>query len=120
MPMSKGVVAAQATVSYTDTGGKGLLILPRGAIPLGAVVQVETAFNDSGTDYLDLGAKTAGDRFANNIDVSAQGSQIVPFRDTAPLAGMVEIMATYTGQNGDANAGKARVSIVYATPFEPR
>lgn len=104
--------------------------LPAGAIVLKSLsgVHVEEAFNDGGTDLIDVGyaaytdsagsAVTADpDAFATDIDVSATGyteldEAAADFYVNANATG-VKVTATYDGFNNDASAGKAHVIICY-------
>ena len=118
MTMNRGIVMIQGTVGHADAASKLLCTLPTGAVPLFAVVQTEVAFNDSGTDTLALGIAGDDDYFAAGINVASAGGQMVVFSHSPELALMTGVLATYTGQNGDATAGRAVVNLAYATPFE--
>lgn len=121
----------KASVAYTDEDvAVEIGTLPNGAVIIGAAsgVAVETAFNDSGTDLLDIGyaahvdssgsAVTADpDHYATDLDVSAAGfialdevaaSDVVDCND-----GGVPVTATFAGQNSNASAGLAQVVICY-------
>ena len=118
MSMNRGIVMIQEAVGYAEAAPKLLFTLPQGAVPLFAVVQTETAFNDSGTDSLALGIAGDDDYFAAGVNVATVGGQMVVFSHSPELALMTGVLATYTGQNGDATAGRAVINLVYATPFE--
>lgn len=120
MSMNRGIVMIQEAVGYAEAVPKLLFTLPTGAVPLFAVVQTEVAFNDSGTDTLNLGIAGDDDYFAAGINVATAGGQMVVFSHSPELALMTGVTATYAGQNGDATAGRAVVNLAYATPFEPR
>ena len=115
--MNHGVVALDAVVYYTDTTAKSVFVLPKNARPLYFLVQTNTVFNDSGTDYLDIGTRADADYFANNVDVSSTGSQMIVSLQTAELEYQTEIIATYAGGSGDATAGEAEIVLVYSNPF---
>ena len=119
MGMSLHAVILKETVTYQNTAAKALFSLPPGTIPLFAIVQVETAFNDSGTDLLTLGKGADGDYFASGIDLSTAGGKLVMLNQSAPLTAKAGVTATYTGQNGNATAGRAIVLLVCGTPFDP-
>lgn len=119
MGMSLHAVILKETVTYQNTAAKALFSLPPGTIPLFAIVQVETAFNDSGTDLLALGKGADGDYFASGIDLSTAGGKLVMLNQSAPLAAKAGVTATYSGQNGNATAGRAIVLLVCGTPFDP-
>ena len=117
--MAMGVVVLQGTVTRTNTTAKALFTLPAGAIPLLATVQVETAFNDSGTDLLTVGEGSDGDHFASGIDVSATGAKLIAINESGVLTKQTQVTATYTGQNGNSTTGRAKINMIYATPFYP-
>ncbi len=120
MGMNRGLVMIQAVVTYQDTTPRSLFSLPSGAIPLYAVVQTEVAFNDSGTDVLNLGIDQDDDYLAAGVSLASVGGQMVVFNQSPDLSRQVGVIAKYIGQNGDASAGRAVVNLIFATPFEPR
>ncbi len=120
MSMNRGLVAIQAVVTHKDTAAKSLFSLPSGATPLYAIVQTEVAFNDSGTDVLNLGIDQDDDYLAAGVSLAAVGGQMVVFNQSPDLGRQVGVIGKYIGQNGDATAGRAVVNLIFATPFEPR
>ena len=120
MSMNRGLVTIQAVVTYQDTTAKSLFSLPSGAIPLYAIVQTEVAFNDSGTDTLNLGIDQDDDYLAAGVSLAAVGGQMVVFNQSPEFSRQVGVIGKYLGQNGDAAAGRAVVNLIFATPFEPR
>lgn len=120
MGMNRGLVMIQGVVRYGDTAPKSLFSLPSGAIPLYAVVQTEVAFNDSGTDTLNLGIDQDDDYLAAGVSLASVGGQMVVFNQSPEFGRQVGVIGRYVGQNGDATAGRAVVNLVFATPFEPR
>ncbi len=120
MSMNRGLVTIQAVVTYQDTVAKSLFSLPSGATPLLAIVQTEVAFNDSGTDILNLGVDQDDDYLAAGVSLASVGGQMVVFNQSPEFGRQVGVIGRYAGQNGDATAGRAVVNLVFATPFEPR
>lgn len=120
MGMNRGLVMIQGVVGYQDTTPRSLFSLPSGAIPLYAVVQTEVAFNDSGTDVLNLGVDQDDDFLAAGVSLASASGQMVVFSQSPEFGRQVGVIAKYVGQNGDATAGRAVVNLVFATPFEPR
>lgn len=112
-----GVTVIYGYVDFTDTTPKTLFTLPRGATPLFAVVQTLTAFNDTGTDLLELGIAGDNDYFAAGLSVAALGGQFSTLTQSPQLEAQTGVTATYTGQNSNASAGKALVTVAYANPF---
>lgn len=109
----------RATVAYTDTTAKSLFTIPSGAVITGWVVSVTEAFNDTGTDLLDIGVAGTVAKFANDLDVSSQAlvtSGIVSTQVGIVQATAQAVIGTYTGQNSDASAGLAVVVVRYFIP----
>lgn len=96
--------------------------LPAGASVVGGGVHVVTAFNDSGTDTLDvgfIGGTTDEDGYATLLLVSAVGYIVLD--ELAATTNIKQSVATtvtcrYNGQNTNASAGSAEVYIFYALP----
>lgn len=95
--------------------------LPANACVIGGGVHVTTAFNDSGTDTLDVGFKDGNstddpNAYATLLDLSAVG-----YIALDELAATTNIMQTedctvtciYNGQNNNASAGAAEVIILF-------
>ncbi len=106
-----------ATTVITDIGK-----IPAYASVIGGGVHILTAFNDSGTDTLDVGfrggsATADPDGYATLLDLSAVGFIVLD-----ELAATTNIMSTsanivtvrYNGQNSNASLGVAYVSILYS------
>lgn len=114
------IVSQSNTVAYTDTTAKNLFIIPAGAQVINVIVDVVTAFTDTGTDLLAIGKTGSAGFFVAAQDVSAQ-IHTVSTLVAANLSGVVnvgtsdvQVTATFTGQNGNAGAGLAYVTFVYA------
>lgn len=108
--------AQRATVAYTDTTAKTLFTLPEGAIIIGFFINVTAAFNDSGTDLLDIGTADTADQFVADFDASSLGMTLQPSADESALTAETAIQAVYTGQNSDASAGAATIVCLYIEP----
>lgn len=114
------IVSQSNTVAYTDSTAKNLFILPAGAQVLNIIIDVVTAFTDTGTDTISIGKTGSAAYFVNAADVSAQihtNATLV----AANLSGIVnvgtsdvQVIGTFAGQNGNAGAGLAYVTCVYA------
>ena len=98
----------------TDTN----VVLPANSQIVSVDVNVETAFNDSGADILEVGSSAATDLYVNDTDISAVGSIAM---GTAALCANWKDIGTsdirvgyiYNGANNDASAGAATVTISY-------
>ena len=81
-------------------------------------VNVETAFNDSGTDILEIGSSADTDLYVNDVAISAVGKIAL---GTAALCANWKDIGTsdvrvgyiYNGANNDATAGAATATISY-------
>ena len=81
-------------------------------------VNVETAFNDSGTDLLEVGSSADTDLYVNDVAISAVGKIAL---GTAALCANWKDIGTsdvrvgyiYNGANDDATAGAATATISY-------
>lgn len=97
--------------------------LPAGATVVGGGVHVVTAFNDSGTDTLDvgfIGGTTDEDAYATLLLVSAVG--FIALDELAATTNIQQSVTTtvtcrYNGENANASAGAADVTIMYTLPI---
>lgn len=95
--------------------------IPANATVIGGGVHVVTAFNDSGTDTLDVGftggSSTADpDAYATLLDLSAVGYiALDELAATTNIKQTVDTTVTciYNGQNNNASAGVAEVYVTY-------
>ena len=95
--------------------------IPANATVIGGGVHIVTAFNDSGTDTLDVGftggSSTADpNAYATLLDLSAVGYIVLDeLAATTNIKQTVDTTVTciYNGQNNDASAGVAEVYITY-------
>jgi hypothetical protein len=108
--------AQRATLAHTDTTAKDLFTLPAGAILVGFVVNVTTAFDDSGgSDLLDLGDGTTADRFVADQDVGSTGLSLLASADESALSAATVVKGLYTPGTG-ATAGAATITALYLVP----
>lgn len=117
-PTMGGAVAVKfGTVAYTDTTAKTLFTLPKGAVIVGGVVNVSTAFNSGDSALLDLGLAATANALANDLDVDTAGQLVSGFAVAAlfaaPLTADTAVTATYIGAGTAANAGAATVAVYY-------
>lgn len=120
-----GVVQSlRKRITYLDNGiavtvGK----LPPYSVVVGGGVHIVTAFNDSGTDVLDvgfIGATTDDDAYATDLTLAAVGFIVLDeLAATSNIMGTVEhtVTATYAGQNSNATAGEAYVIVNYVSGY---
>lgn len=103
------------TAGITTASTVPVGVLPAGAIVMETLIQVTTAFNDSGTDTLIVGYVGATNALAittdSNIKVaggykSQRGMDLTFAADTT-------INAQIAAQNGDSSAGAANIVVTY-------
>lgn len=90
---------------------------------VGGGVHIVTAFNDSGTDLLQvgfIGGTTDADAYATNLTLAAVGFIVLDeLAATTNIMQSVETTVTcvYAGQNSDMTAGEAYVIVQYVTQY---
>ena len=100
--------------SATDT----TVVIPANSQIVSIEVNVETAFNDSGNDLLEVGSSADTDLYINDVSIAAIGKIAL---GTAALCANwkdigtsdIKIGYIYNGANNDASAGAATVTISY-------
>ncbi len=100
--------------SATDT----TVVIPANSQIVSVDVNVETAFNDSGSDLLEVGSSADTDLYINDVSIAAIGKIAL---GTAALCANWKDIGTsdikvgyiYNGANNDASAGAATVTINY-------
>jgi len=117
--MERQVIEKTATLTYLDNGvAVELFTLPASARILRFMVDVETAFNDSGTDLLDIGKIGTGEFFAADITLEVATQIIVEQYELGTIGEkLITVTGTYAGQNSNASAGKAHISCIYSTKY---
>lgn len=90
--------------------------IPGGSIIIGGGVQIQTAFNSSGTDLLDVGTVADDDGLATDLTLAAVG--FLPLDELAAvtniyLAADTKIIATPAQSVADATTGVAYVIILF-------
>ena len=98
----------------TDT----TVVIPANSQIVSIEVNVETAFNDSGSDLLEVGSSADTDLYINDVSIAAIGK--IALGTAALCANWKDIGTTdivvgyiYNGANNDASAGAATVTINY-------
>ena len=98
----------------TDT----TVVIPANSQIVSIEVNVETAFNDSGSDLLEVGSSADTDLYVNDVSIAAIGK--IALGTAALCANWKDIGTTdivvgyiYNGANDDASAGAATVTINY-------
>ena len=98
----------------TDTN----VVIPANSQIVAIDVNVETAFNDTGTDILEVGSSADTDLYVNDVSIAAIGK--IALGTAALCANWKDIGSSdirigyiYNGANNDADAGAATVTISY-------
>ena len=98
----------------TDTA----VVIPANSQIVSIEVNVEIAFNDSGSDLLEVGSSADTDLYVNDVSIAAIGK--IALGTAALCANWKDIGTTdivvgyiYNGANNDASAGAATVTINY-------
>ena len=113
--ISERVFSKTATITYLNTTAKNLFTLPRKAKVLFFLVDVNTAFNDSGTDLLDIGIPTDAVYFADDVIVSVAGQVMVQQSNLGDIGNVPRVVqGKYIGQNSNATAGSLTVTCVFS------
>lgn len=109
---------AKKVVFGDDATQLSLGYVPAGSVILNARAEVVTAFNDTGTDLIDVGYAGDPDEFCANLDVSTVGTKLDATTFNAAgnkvFTSDTEIVCQYDGANSDASAGLAYVVVEYA------
>lgn len=113
-------VAQSSLVGFADDGSAvDICVIPANSQIIEIYVDVLTAFDDTGSDLLDIGVSGTADLFAADLDLSSTG-RILGSSDASQLANyddigtsQITVQALYTGQNSDSTAGSARVTVLY-------
>lgn len=89
--------------------------VPENLLITGFYVIVTEAFNDSGTDLLDIGITGDLERYQADLDVSSTGLKSLTLTNVPDLIGTggTDIKITYTGQNADATQGHLYVLVEF-------
>ena len=116
-PLLGGSLAVKhARVTFANTTTANLFKLPKGAVIVDFIVNVRTAFNSSGTDLLDIGDASTGNRFKNDLDVASSGQTVTGWvvgELFTPLTDETQITAIYAQSVADASAGSADIACIY-------
>ena len=110
------VSAISAVVVFGDDGTPVAVgTVPAGARVTSAKAIVGTAFDDSGSDLIDIGVSGAADKYASDLDVSSTGIKEECNAYAVETADQA-VIAQYDGANSDASAGEALVVVEYIVP----
>lgn len=112
----------EGRIRFGDTVAKSLFSLPPSARILDFTVDVTTAFDDTGTDLLNIGTADDDNHFATDVDVSTvaylSDAQVVKSNLGQQAAHPTEVFGKYAGGNSNSAHGEATVYCTYATIFD--
>jgi len=98
------------TFAYTDTTDKTLFTIPANSNVCGITLNVQTAFDDSGTDVVDIGKSGTTNHFVNDLTVTASGQTVTGWSNLGDVGTSdITVVAKYVGQTGDATNGQAEL-----------
>lgn len=101
-------------------------VIPAYASVIGGGVHIKTAFNDSGTDTLDVGFRggsSTDDPNGYSTELAIDAVGYIPLDELGATTNIIQtvdtiVTCTYNGQNNNASAGEAYVTITYVVGFE--
>jgi len=104
----------QAWVAH-DSTNPTIGVIPSSCMITRITVYVTEAFDDSGTDKLEIGFEANHDAFVDDLPIDEVGqNECHDLRAmTGPTVAEYTVKAWYTGENADATAGKALIIIEY-------
>ena len=124
-PLGIGVIRQKITYAFEDVVKDAKQKLPAYASVIGGGVHVKTAFNDSGTDTLDVGFRDGSstdddNAYATTLDLSAVG--YIALDELVATSNVIQtkecfVTWRYNGQNNNASAGEAYHVILYVEGF---
>ena len=115
LPLAAGIqVVSCDTIHFSITTVDTLLTLPEGAVIKDIQVFIETTFDGSGTDLLDIGIIGDGDKYENDMNLGVGsaffGATNVPDRMSVARY----ITCQYFDQNSNAANGQAYIYVYYS------
>lgn len=103
------------TFTYGDAGSAfNVIELPENAVNWTIKVNITTSFNGSGTDLLDIGVTGEGNRYKDDLDISATGWNDADTNLPDKMSGTTQITAEYTDENSDATQGAGEIYVEYS------
>jgi len=115
---SAPIYVAMYNLSYGDNEGAidTILYLPNYSVIWDIEVRTGYGFNDSGTDYLDIGHGGDTDWLVNDLNIDAPNFTFLSVTGNYPMAVVNQsyITAGYYGQNNNATRGDIKIYIHYS------
>jgi len=117
---NEGVVFVSVyNIVYTQTASITIFTLPANADIIDVVVIVQTDFDGSGSDLLNVGTAGTSDLYVDDLDISSavvkrMGDATMPYAGVGDVGGTaVAIKAIYADANGDASTGAATIYVYW-------
>lgn len=109
---------AFALADLTNNTFTPMIELPVGAVVDSAWTDIEVAFNDTGTEVLDIGTSSSANAYHNDLNLKAKAKTAfttLPGGDHAgsKLAAKTTVGITRVAQNNDGTAGEGLLVIQY-------
>ena len=114
-----GSVLMSQAIMVNITGASQLnqrvAIIPANSQIVDVILNVTTVGNDSGAATIDVGTSADADAFLDGINTKALGTTHGTLDTEATNVGTtdLEVLADFTGANGDGTAGVATVTVLY-------
>lgn len=111
-----GVAVKYRSVTFANSTAVTLFTLPKGAVIVGWLVNITTAFNGTGADLLRIGRAGTANAYANDLDLASAVQLVTGFSPAemfVALTADTAIQATYVNVAADASAGAATVCVKY-------
>ena len=102
------------TIIFSTTTLDTIVVLPVGAVVWDIQVYLNTAFDGSGTNLLDVGIDGEGDRYIDDFDLENPATTFYGLGATPDrIPATTEIIFQYTDSGADAAAGLAFIYVKY-------
>ena len=102
------------TIHFSVTTVDTLLTLPEGTMIWDIQIWIETTFNGSGTNLLDVGVIGDGDQFQNDLDLAVASDMYGVANVAYRLPGSRYITCQYSDSGADASTGQAYICVHYS------
>jgi hypothetical protein len=99
----------------TAAGVYEIMLMPGNYQVIGGDITVVTASTETGTATMSVGDSGSATRYANAVNIKAAARTALTLTGLQ-LTGGQNIRITLANQNGDAAAGKVRITLMYILP----
>jgi hypothetical protein len=103
------------TILFSNTSSTPVVpSIPEGSVVWDILVWIETPFDGSGTDLLDVGITADGDKYENNLDMSAAQGMYGLSNVADRVSAVTNITYQYFDSGADAANGEAYIYVKYS------